>query len=220
MNLPALPSPPARSVLLISLLILLQGCGSSGPARQDSYYRLDLTAAPAKASQRYPGTVLITRFDSRGFTGDRAMVFRDQGSLDQVQRYNYHLWAEAPPLSIQDLLARYLREAGVARFVVTPTQRVRADLLVSGTLLLMEHRPYDDPPRVLIEMEMGVVRADRREPLFLKHYQASQTTADNQVSSAIPAFDSAVTDIFSSFLGDLEATLPTLKDQQLMSPDR
>jgi len=199
--------------LLLALLLslALSGCDSSGPARSDSYYRLDLSSTtPAKARHRYPGTVLVSKLDGRGFAGDRAMIFRDAGKQDQVQRYTYHLWAEAPPLSLQDLMASYLREADIAEFVVTPTQRVRADLIISGTLFRIEHHPYDNPPGVVIELELGVVRADRREPLLLKRYRSTQTAADEQISSAIPAFNRAVADIFSQFLTDLDHAIATL----------
>jgi len=202
-----------RLLTLLPILLLtltLSGCGSSGPARTDSYYRLDLSASPAKASHRFPGTVLVSKLDGRGFAGDRAMIFRDAGKQDQVQRYTYHLWAEAPPLSLQDLMARYLREAEIAEFVVTPTQRVRADLIISGTLFRIEHHPYDSPPNVTIDLELGIVRADRREPLLLKRYRSTQTTSDEQISSAIPAFNRAVADIFAEFLTDLDHAIATL----------
>lgn len=215
--------PPRRRFLVLiagTLLTLLQACGSSGPAREDSYYRLDLTSSPKPITHSYPGTLLVSKIDGRGFAGDRAIVFRDVGKLDQVQRYTYHLWAEAPPLSIQDLLARYLREARVARFVVTPTQRVRADLIISGTLFLMEHRPFDAIPEVAIDLELGVVRADRREPLFLKRYQARETTANQQIAGAIPAFERALNGIFQSFLADLEGALPELDHQHDRLPRR
>jgi len=203
------PLQPHHLLLLLGAL-LLQGCGASGPAREDSYYRLELSATPTAIASPYPGTVLVTRPDGRGFAGDRAIIFREAGKLDQVQRYTYHLWAEAPTLSIQDLLAGYLRSAGIADFVVTPNQRVRADLIITGTLFLMEHRPYDSPPRVLVDIELGVVRTDRRQPLLLKRYQSSATTGDEQLASAIPAFNQALDDIFARFLSDLEAALPAL----------
>ena len=209
-----LPSLLPGLLLALLLSLALTGCGSSGPARSDSYYRLDLSTTPngtpAKAHHHYPGTVLVSKLDGRGFAGDRAMIFRDASKQDQVQRYTYHLWAEAPPLSLQDLMARYLREADIAEFVVTPTQRVRADLIISGTLYRIEHHPYDNPPGVAIELELGVVRADRREPLLLKRYRSTQTATDEQISSAIPAFDRAVADIFSQFLTDLDHAIATL----------
>lgn len=197
-------------LLMLLLTLALNGCGSSGPARSDSYYRLDLSSSDQKASHHYPGTILVSKLDGRGFAGDRAMIFRDASKQDQVQRYTYHLWAEAPPLSLQDLMARRLREANIADFVVTPTQRVRADLIIAGTLFRMEHHPYDQPPGVVVDLELGVVRADRREPLFLKRYSSTQDATDEQISSAIPAFNRAVAAIFSEFLRDLDQAIGTL----------
>jgi len=199
--------PPLTLLLAVALL---SACGSSGSAREDSYYRLDLSTTPTPVKHPYPGTLLVAKLDGRGFAADRAIIFRDATQQDQVQRYTYHLWAEAPTLTVQDLLAHYLREAGTARFVVTPTQRVRADLIISGTLFLMEQHPYDQPPGVVVELELGMVRADRREPLFLTRYHAEHHTADAQLQHAIPAFDAALADIFSQFLADLEAALPAL----------
>jgi ABC-type uncharacterized transport system auxiliary subunit len=196
-----------RLTILILLTLLLAGCGSSGPAREDIYYRLDLSAPAAKSMRQYPGTVLVTKLEGRGFSGDRAIIFRDQEKPDQVQRYTYHLWAEAPPLAIQDLLAGYLREARVAEYVVTPAQRVQADLIISGTLFRMEHLPFEKPPRVDVDMELAVVRSDRREPLLLERYQATVQAPGQQIPLAVPAFEQAIGQIFQQFLGDLEQAL-------------
>ena len=207
------PATAPRLLTLLPLLVLtlaLNSCGASGPARSDSYYRLELNARAAKSVHHYPGTILIAKLDGRGFTGDRAMIFRDPAKQDQLQRYTYHLWAEAPPLSLQDLMARYLREADIADFIVTPTQRARADLIISGTLFRLEHHPYDNPPGIRIELELGVVRADRREPVFLKRYHSTQATSDEQISHAIPAFNRAIAEILAAFLRDLDHAIATL----------
>ena len=205
--------PAARSAALPVVLLaalLVTACGSSGPARQDIYYRLDPRAQPEAAASVWPGTLLVSKFDGRGFAGDRAIVFRDAGKPDQVQRYTYHLWAEAPPLTVQDLFAGYLRAARVADYVVTPAQRVNADLVISGTLFRFEHRPFTQPSTVRIEMELAVVRTDTRALVFLKRYETDVDAASEAIAAAIPAFNHGLEGIFDEFLRDLAAPLQAL----------
>jgi ABC-type uncharacterized transport system auxiliary subunit len=197
-------------LLLATLPPLLTACGSSGPAKEDSYYRLGVDAPTPTVSHRYPGTVLVSKFDGRGFSTDRAIIFRDDSGQQRIQRYTYHRWAESPGIAIQDLLARYLRDRRVADFVVTPAQRVIANLIITGTLYRFEHHPYETPPKVVVEMELAVVRTDRRQPLFLKRYRAEADASDKQVSQAIPAFDRALGEIFQGFITDFEVAADKL----------
>ena len=209
-NTPKIGTRYGYPLLLTLLIVLLGGCASSGPAKEDSYYRLGLGTPPQAVKYRYPGTVLVSKFDGRGFTTDRSIIFRDDSGQERIQRYTYHRWAESPGITIQDLLADFLRDAGIADFVVVPAQRVLANLIVTGTLYRFEHHPYEDPPKVLIDMELAVVRTDRRQPLFLKRYRVETKATDRKVGSAIPAFDQALSRIFQDFLVDVEAAVVEL----------
>jgi len=62
-----------------------------------------------------------------------------------------------------------------------------------------------------VDMELAVVRTDRRQPVFLKRYRAEADASDKQVSQAIPAFDRALNRIFQDFLTDFEAAVVKLK---------
>jgi ABC-type uncharacterized transport system auxiliary subunit len=154
-------------------------------------------------SGRLPGTLLVSKLSSRGFVGDRRVVFWDAKQPQETQRYNYHLWVEAPEILILDTLTRSLRRAGVADQVSSPAQRVRADYILSGTLYRMEQRIDGDSTSVLIDIELGLVKAASKEMLLLERYVISEDATDNQIPSAVQAFERALSKLTSEYLADL-----------------
>ena len=191
---------------IIAVYAVVAGC-VSGPAPQDAFYTLTPVMTSPKSAKPLAGTILVNRLAARGLTAGRQIVFRDKDHPFQVQRYHFRYWADAPAVMIQDRLVESLRQAGVVDYVITPAERAKADWIVSGSLLLFEHHPYAQPPTVAVELELGIVRAACRDPVFLQRYSAQEPAPNNQIDQAIPAFERALTRLIDQFLKDARRVL-------------
>jgi cholesterol transport system auxiliary component len=197
---------------LPGLFAIVVACAVAGgcaldPPPQDAFYTLAPVMMAAKSTKPLAGTILVNRLAARGLTAGRQIVFRDKDHPFQVQRYHYRYWADAPAVMIQDRLVELLRQVGIADYVITPAERAKADWIVSGSLLLFEHHPYAQPPAVVVELELGIVRADCRDPVFLKRYLVQEPAPNNQIDQAIPAFERALTRLIDQFLKDAARVL-------------
>jgi len=190
-----------RLFAIVAASAVVAGC-LSGPPPQSVFYTLEPAVTAAKRMKPLAGTILVNRLTARGLTGGRQIVFRDANHPFQVQRYHYRYWADAPAVLIQDRLVESLRQSGIADYVITPAERAKADWLLSGSLLRFEHHPYARPPAVIVELELGIVRSDCRDPVFLKRYAVREPASNNQIEQAIPAFEHALTRLIDQFLQD------------------
>jgi ABC-type uncharacterized transport system auxiliary subunit len=195
----------SRILLIAYAVILLAGCAGSGPVREDAFYRLDPLPAMSGVAVPLEGTVLVSAITGRSFAGGRNIVFWDAAQPETIQRYTYHFWVEPPAVLIHDVITQAFRDARLAERVVTPTQRVRADYIVSGTLLRMEHRRESGGSKVLIEMELGLLRTATRDLVTLKRYTVEEAAVDNQIGSAVSAFGRALGRLVALFLEDVQA---------------
>lgn len=192
--------------LLIVFCGLIAGC-QSDPAPRETFYRLAPGFEQLVHDQQACGTLLVGRIGSRGFSGGRAIVFRDETDPLQVQRYNYHLWSEPPALMLQDAIVRSLRTADLAHYVITPAERANADWIVSGILLRMEHLPDALPAKVVIEAELGIVGADTRQTLFLERYIETESAISTTIDDAVQSFNTALQRMLVRFQTDATKVL-------------
>ena len=189
-----------RLVLLLTLGLI--GC-AGGPARTDSFYRLDPPAQQAVTGKHLGGTVLVAGLDSRGMVSSRNIVLWDPQRPNESLSYHYRLWVEPPAVLIQDALTTALRQAGIADEVITPAQHVRADYIVTGTVHRMEHRLAKQGASVLIDVELSLARTERRELVVLKRYREEDSLADDKINTAVEGFGKVLARVADRFIGDI-----------------
>ncbi len=189
-------------LLVVSTLVLLGGCLSVGKAPSDHFYRLELTAPDLRFdSSVLPGTIQVTRPSADALTGERYLLYRENGQSMQVRHHPYHQWMDSPTLIIQQEIARYLRSSGLSDHVVTPEHRARVDYLLSCRIAKFE-RVLDDSPRVVMELEIGLTHMRTREPLLLQRYREEHPTRGEGVAASIEAYDQALAQILKRFVAD------------------
>jgi ABC-type uncharacterized transport system auxiliary subunit len=175
----------------------------AGPAPRDHFYHLEATppeaARPAFALH---GTVEVARPSADALTRERAILYRPDTDSAEVTRHAYHHWTDSPTLLVQQQLATYLRRAGAAPSVVTPDMRVASDFLVGGRLVRLEHARSASPPRVVIELELTVMREDGHELLLQRSYREEEAVSGEGMDAVVRAFQSALTTIFERFVAD------------------
>ncbi|TCT20204.1 ABC-type transport auxiliary lipoprotein family protein [Thiobaca trueperi] len=167
------------------LVLLLTGCGSSPPLQSDRYYALSPIIRETPAATPASGVLLVNTLAARGFLGGRQIVYRQDGQPLRVERYDWLLWEETVPRALAQSLADAIRDAGLFEFVVTPADRARADYILSGEVETFEHRPTDQPPRVVASLNLSLVRATDRRSVWMKTYRGEEQV-DASTPEAIP----------------------------------
>lgn len=200
-----------RALFFLLIIPLLSGCfGSAPPVPRDHYYRL-LVSSPADISVegRLAGVVRVESLQADGLLRERPLLYSESGASHEVQQHNYHYWTDSPPQLLQDQLVTYLRQSKIARSVVTPDMRVRADFQISGKVKRLERLLGGGPPRVFVEVELALVRLSDNALLLVDNFSDQEPEAGKGVGSAIMALNKATGRVFDRFLN---------RAQQAISP--
>ena len=197
------PLDAGRVLVAGALAASLAGC-AAGPAPSDHFYRLE--AVPPSATLESPallGTLEVRRLGSDALTGERPLLYSESGDSSQLHRHDYHRWADSPTTMIQAELVAYLRAAAAASVVATPDMRVEADWVVSGRIVRLERVLGGSPPRVVVELQLSVVREKGRELVLLESYREELEAGGSGIGRSVEGFNRALGAIFERFLADL-----------------
>src|ERR1700742_300452 len=104
-----------RALLLISAVALAACAAPEVPKEQ--YFRLVATMATQKIGHPLTGILEAQPFAADGVTGERPLLFTDNGGTKLEQR-NYAYWVNPPIQMLRDQTIAYLRAAGIAEQVV------------------------------------------------------------------------------------------------------
>jgi ABC-type uncharacterized transport system auxiliary subunit len=191
--------------LIILFLLSLSACNQP-VIPEDHYYRLALPSdGGASKARRLNGIVEVGRFVAKGLTAQRPIVFIATGDTHKVQSYHYHFWTDPPTVMLQNALVTQLRQAQVAKSIVTPDLRVEADFTISGKISRFEQiiGEASKSGQVVAEIEFAIKEAGTDRLVFFKSYRESLATANRTVPEAVSKISAAVANIFRKFLSDI-----------------
>ncbi len=189
------------TALLLAGAMALGAC-AAGPAPTDHFYRFDLPQPESRFDVPVlKGTLLVTRPWADALTGERHLLYRQNGGSSQLRRHAYHRWVDSPTLMLQREIARYLRAAGVADQVVTPELRTKMDYLLSCRIAKLE-RVLDSSPHVTLELELGITRMEDRRALLLETYLEEQSANGNGIAASVAAYNMALSKILDRFMAE------------------
>ncbi|WP_295405611.1 ABC-type transport auxiliary lipoprotein family protein [uncultured Thiocystis sp.] len=177
-------------------LLALGGCGSSAPLQRDRFYALEpppSIQAPGNAAT--PAILQVNHLAARGFLGGRQIVYRDHRQPPRVERYEELLWEDPVPRAMSQVLVSAIRDAGLCRVVAIPADRARADYLLGGEVERFEHRPTEQPPRVVAVLNLSLVSARDRHAVWTRRY-----SGEEPVQAATP---DAMAEAFNRLAGRL-----------------
>lgn len=93
------------------MILILTGCGfSAGTIPADHFYRL-----PAATPINNVRAVEIKSVRAEGIYNERALLFVEQVQPLEVNRYNYHFWAQTPAALVQTYLQGCLNNSNEAK---------------------------------------------------------------------------------------------------------
>lgn len=205
----------ARPLLALLMAVLLTGCGSSAPLQSDRYYALSPTISEPPAGAPVSGVLLVNTLAARGFLGGRQIVYRQHDQPLRVERYDFLLWEETVPRALSQSLADAIRAAGIFEFVVIPADRARADYILSGEVDVFEHRPTDQPPRVVASLNLALVNATDRRSVWMQEYSGEELvkakTPEEIPDAMAESFNRLTARLVGEAVRDLHALRPRLQ---------
>ncbi len=213
-----------RLSFIVLALAGLTGClGSAPPVPRDHYYRV-MVAPPSRAAASqtasiegaailgrpgsgadivaFPGVLSVAQLEAEGLLRERPLLYSTTGSATEMQQHDYHYWMDPPTRMLQVQLVDYLRASGLARSVVTPDLRIKADYEVNGRIKRLERLLGGGPARVVVELELSLVARPNNELIVIGTYSAEAIAGDDGVESSVLALNRALGQVFERFLAD------------------
>lgn len=192
-----------RKLAAVLVALTVAGCmGSAPPVPPDNYYRLQVPA-PAERAERpaLPGILSVGAFDADGLLRARPLLFSEADKEQAVRQHHYHFWTDSPTRLLQWEMVSYLRQRGLAGSIVTPRMRVRADYELVGKIKRLERILGGPDYRVVVELEIAVIRQSDRRLIVEDTYVAEIRSADESVESSVDALNQALSRAFETFAG-------------------
>lgn len=190
---------------LFLLALVLTGCGIMAPAPEDHFYRVEprFQGTP-DAEPQLGGTLVIDAVNADPLRSGRAVLFREQDTPLQLQRYHYAFWVEQPPRMIQQQLLQYIRNSGIAKSVQDGKTALRnPEYEIRPRLLRFEQVVGKNHPDVELEMEV-VFHAAGSDTVWTRIYQQQLTADGDDMHATASAMQKALGQVFAEILKDLE----------------
>jgi len=209
---PAMKTPFLIVLALAGLTGLTACLGSAPPVPRDHYYRIMVTppkgaiASQTASIEDAPvlgwGILGQPQLEAEGLLRERPLLYSATGSATEMQQHDYHYWMDPPTRMLQLELVDYLRASGLARSVVTPEMRIKADFEVNGRIKRLERLLGGGPTRVVVELELSMVARADNELIVVGSYIAGANAADDGIESSVLAFNEVLGQVFERFLAD------------------
>lgn len=181
-----------------------------GAVPEDHFYRLGtLTAESRYEEPPFEGVLAVERVDAFGLLRDRALLYSEADTPQDLQRHHYHFWIDAPNDLVRDQLVQYLRSADVARQVAGEYIEEEGDLRLKLALRDFSRRLGGDGT-VTVQVELDVVLnpKGRGAPLLVKRYRSGMRATNTGVAASVTAFDQALSTVYGELVKDVVAALP------------
>jgi len=197
-----------KMTIVITIVLLLAGCGTAQPVPRDNFYRLvSVQAGGAGLAGRLTnGNISVATFQSSGLHSERPIVYSSDKQGMVLQQYHYHYWVESPQQLLQNSLIAYLRNAGAASLVASD-RGLSADVRIRGTITRFERVFSGEQSHVAVGIELEVQKAGGSGPVLLKEYAEDVPVSGSGVDKAVESFSRAVDAIYGQLLADLGQVL-------------
>jgi len=179
----------------------LSGCQNLPPAPEHKYYRLlALPASPAQQAVHLPGELAVRPLRAEGLYSERAIIFSDEQQR-QLQQYHYHHWLYPPGQLVQEHLAAWLRQAGIAPSVRLQEHGGEALYAISGRIVRFEKTTVAGQAKASVALDLRLEKKGKL--LWQQTYTAGKAVSDATMNGFSAAMEVALNQIYGEFLADL-----------------
>ncbi|HEY9202466.1 MAG TPA: ABC-type transport auxiliary lipoprotein family protein [Gammaproteobacteria bacterium] len=194
------------SLLVLSLLALLSGCGLGGAnVPETHFYRLPAISLPVQPQQF--SQLVIRPVQANGLYHERAMLYAEQSQPLQLQRYHYHLWAEKPAELVGRALYQGLHSSGIAAQIsqglLQPEQAVYIDTRIEQ----FERLILDNGVKVQVALQFTLHGPDNGPANgtydLVKTYSAEVSLPGLGMHDSAAAFGEALQQIMQQLVANL-----------------
>ena len=190
--------------LFVLLGALALAACAAPPVPKEQYFRLVATMATRKIAHPLPSIVEAAPFAADGVTGERPLLFTDDGGIKLEQR-NYAYWVNPPIQMLRDQMIAYLRSAGVADQVVPSELRIEAGYRIQGDIKRLEQSIAGKKSSGVIELELSVIDESNDQIVLSKVYHAKEPATDDTIDASVAALNVALQDVLKQFVADIDA---------------
>lgn len=190
--------------------IALSGCISLFPkADPAQLYRFEAAApAPAAAAGPLFGVLRLGTSFPRASAGDRILTVNDRGEAAYIASAR---WVSPASVLFDEEVSSAFQGAGRAR-LIGRGEVIKADYSLKLDVQTFEAH-YDRGPKAAPEIVIsvrGVITRNRDRALVGEQVFSSRVRAgENRVSSIVPAFNTALTQVLGQLVGWVNAVDPT-----------
>lgn len=190
--------------------IALSGCISLFPkADPAQLYRFEAAApAPAAATGSLFGVLRLGTSFPRASAGDRILTVNDRGEAAYIASAR---WVSPASVLFDEEVSSAFQGAGRAR-LIGRGEVIKADYSLKLDVQTFEAH-YDRGPKAAPEIVIsvrGVITRNRDRALVGEQVFSSRVRAgENRVSSIVPAFNTALTQVLGQLVGWVNAVDPT-----------
>ncbi len=176
-------------IVLSSLAVLgLAGCGSPKPIK---YYALQVPAAPAPTTHKYPVDLVVGRVSGSDLLASAPIVYKS--GTHEVGTYAYHRWTESPVDMVQQKLIQLIRKSGEFRSVSGSESKTGAGSAPGG--LVIRGRLYDfaevdgDTINGLVTMEFELYDRASSKVVWTSFYSQKEPVQAKAMPAVVQALD-------------------------------
>lgn len=189
-----------RGLAAATLIAVLSGCQSLPAAPEHKYYRLLPEAAAPAARAVLSGELVVRPLRAEGLYSERAIVFSDEEQR-RLQQYHYHHWLYPPGQLVQEHLAGWLAQTGIAPRVRLQDRGGESPYAVTGRIVRFEKIIVGGKAKASVALDLRLENKGR--VLWQRSYAASRELADASMNGFAAAMEDALQLIYTEFVADL-----------------
>ncbi len=194
--------------VVLLALALLPACGGKLP--QTRYYTIE-TGLPALPQQSgaLPFDVAVARFRASQILAQDRIVYRP--APHQVDYYQYHRWADAPPDLLTHALLQQLRRAGLFRSVSTMQSAPKADYVLRGRIDHLEEVNNSDSVTVRVYLALEALDTKTHAVVWTGKGSYENQVTDRSVEGVVQQLNEGVRQSLDELTRGLTAFFQTVK---------
>lgn len=206
------PGPSVLAILLAAgLLLALGGCFFAKPP-ETMYYVLDyIPTPPAERLAKGPYPFVVRMRDPSIAEAYRRSQIVYRQSANQMQFYNYHLWAVDPDRMIGDLVMKHLKAARLFDNVTRTVENYAPDFFLSVDIQAIEEYDAKEQWYAHLAVEYQLEDAKTNQIVWKRLYDLRKTVDNMEPVYVVRGLSYLLEAINERLVKELEVVLDEIK---------